>query len=71
MRANDKIALIFIFIILATACSKNSPIPDEKKIVDNTQKKLAKMPLYDWGGLSFNCKCGKMHQIDVKEIVKQ
>ena len=34
-----------------------------------TDKKLAKMPLYNWGGLSFKCDCGKMHQIDVKEII--
>lgn len=34
-----------------------------------TDKKLAKMPIYNWGGLSFNCRCGNLHHIDVKEFI--
>ena len=34
-----------------------------------TDNRLAKMPLSNWGGLSFKCRCGNLHQIDVKEFV--
>lgn len=33
------------------------------------ENKLAKMPLANWGGLSFKCRCGARHEINVKEIV--
>ena len=37
-----------------------------------TDNRLAKMPLSNWGGLSFKCRCGNLHQIDVKEFfIKQ
>lgn len=34
-----------------------------------TDNKLAKMPLVNWGGLSFKCRCGNLHNLSVKEIV--
>lgn len=33
------------------------------------ENKIAKMPLSNWGGLSFKCHCGTRHEISVKEIV--
>jgi len=34
-----------------------------------TDNRLAKMPLSNWGGLSFKCRCGNIHEIGVKEFV--
>lgn len=34
-----------------------------------TDNRLAKMPLVNWGGLSFKCRCGNLHEIGVKEFV--
>ena len=34
-----------------------------------TDKKLAKMSLSNWGGLSFKCRCKKIHKIHVDECV--
>ena len=34
-----------------------------------TDNRLAKMPLSNWGGLSFKCRCENLHEIAVKEFV--
>ncbi|MBR2303221.1 MAG: iron-containing alcohol dehydrogenase [Clostridia bacterium] len=36
-----------------------------------TDNRLAKMPISNWGGLGFKCRCGNLHEINVKEFVIQ